>query len=67
MTIKTSSKRSHITSPRVNVITIIIDFNIEHSKHELEKAPITNSLLKEIPTAGNQAAGWGDDPSGFLI
>ena len=33
----------------------------------LEKGPIANSLLGEIPTAGKQAAGWGGDPTGFII
>ena len=27
----------------------------------LEKNPIANSLLGDIPTAGKQSAGWGED------
>ena len=34
-------------------------FNIEHAKPVLEKVPIANSLLGDIPTACKQTAGWG--------
>ena len=42
-------------------------FNIEDAKPVLEKDPIENSFLGDIPTANKQAAGWGGDPAGFYI
>ena len=45
----------------------IIKLNIEHSKPELEKGMIGNSLLGDIPTATKQAAerDWG--PAVFFL
>ena len=67
MSVKSSSKKKPYHLNKGLIGSYHYGFNIEHAKPVLEKGPIANSLLGEIPTAGKQTVGCGGDPAGFLI
>ena len=65
-TIKTSSKRSHITSPRFILAAIIRSF-ISSALNPFRKRPDSELVVVRNTNSGRQAAGWGGDYAGFFI